>query len=248
MSVSFNTACHDTAARHSTAFPVTALRPVNQPATSAASLPEHLARLRDLGTVQRFSRNEPIFHEGDAARHILQIVSGTVRLCRHTPDGRRHVAEFVLAGDLCGVFGGATQSFTAEAVTDVIVIAYPRAQFDRMSESDPAFRAKVLSHLSTHLLSVQMHSFVLGCQNARERLASFILHLAERTGASRTGRVELTMGRQDIADHLGLTIETICRAITALKKERVLDVPNTHQIVLRNVDALSDLAGAASLN
>ena len=248
MSVSFNSARPGVDVRSTAAFHAAALRPPMSPASVAASLPEHVSTLRDLGKVQRFARNEAIFHEGDAAQHILQIVSGTVRLCRHTPDGRRHVAEFVLPGDLCGVFGGAMQSFTAEAVTDVVAIAYPRAQFDRMAECDPAFRAKVFSHLSTHLLSVQMHSFVLGCQSAKERLASFILRLAERTGGIGNGRLELAMGRQDIADHLGLTIETICRAITALKRERLLEVPSTHQLVLRNVDALSDLAGAASLN
>jgi CRP-like cAMP-binding protein len=249
LSVSYNTARHDTAARHSTAFHVTDFRPAIAPAQAGAKgLPEHLSRLRDFGTVQHFTRNEPIFHEADPARHILQIVSGTVRLCRHTPDGRRHVAEFVLAGDLCGVLGGATQSFTAEAVTDVVVIAYPRAQFDRMSQSDPVFREKVFSHLSRHLLSVQMHSFVLGCQSAKERLATFLLRLAERTGSIRSGRVDLAMGRQDIADHLGLTIETICRAIAALKNDRVLEVPNTHQLVLRNIDALGELAGSAPPN
>ncbi|MBL6852943.1 MAG: cyclic nucleotide-binding domain-containing protein [Alphaproteobacteria bacterium] len=248
MSVSFHAVRRQPATGHSTAFHATAVHSVAPPAPVTASLPEHLSLLRDPGTIQRFARNETIFHEGDPARHILQILSGTVRLCRHTPDGRRHVAEFVMAGDLCGVFGGTAQSFTAEAVTGVGVMLHPRAQFDRMAECDPAFRAKVLSHLSTHLLSVQMHSFVLGCQNAKERLASFILRLAERTGATRSGRLELAMGRQDIADHLGLTVETICRAITALRNERVLDVPNTHQLVLRNVDALSDLAGAASLN
>jgi CRP/FNR family nitrogen fixation transcriptional regulator len=244
LSAAFSTA--RPAAGHSTAFPSGAIR---APAvTSAVRLPEHLAQLRELGTVQRFARNEPLFHEGDAARAIYQIVSGTVRLCRHAPDGRRHIAEFVLAGDLCGVFDGAAQSFTAEAVNDVVAIAYPRAQFDRMSERDPCFRAKVLSHLSTHLRSVQRHGFVLGCQSARERLASFVLHLAGRTGALQSGRLDLAMGRQDIADHLGLTIETICRAITALKNARVLDVPSTHRFVLRDVDALRHLAGGSSLN
>jgi CRP-like cAMP-binding protein len=219
-----------------------------RPAAAPANLPEHLSQLREFGTNQRFARNEPLFHEGDSAHHILQIVSGTVRLCRHTPDGRRHIAEFALGGDLCGVFGGAEQSFTAEAVTDVVVIAYPRVQFDRLAERDPRFRANIFSHMSTHLLSVQMHTFVLGCRSAKERLASFLLRLAERTGAINTGRLDLAMGRQDIADHLGLTIETICRAITALKNEHVLAVPSAHQMILRNVEALCEIAEGTALN
>ncbi|MEJ1968218.1 MAG: cyclic nucleotide-binding domain-containing protein [Rhizomicrobium sp.] len=244
--MTFDIARNDGAPHHPA--PLHVLQSCQAPAPRPATLVEHLAQLREFGTRSSFARNAAIFHEGDPARHIYLIVSGTVRLCRHTPDGRRHIAEFALAGDLCGVFGGGVQSFTAEAITDVTVIAYPRAQFDRLSERDPGFRANMLAHLSTHLLSAQLHTFVLGCQNAKERLASFLIRLARRTGTLRSGRIELAMGRQDIADHLGLTIETICRAITALKNEGMLAVPGTHCLVLRNAEALGDLAEGNTLN
>lgn len=246
--MSFSIARHEPVDRHSAVHAMPPRQAIS-PAGIPPSLPEHLVQLRQFGTVHRFARNEALFHEGDPARHILQIVCGTVRLCRHAPDGRRHIAEFAFAGDLCGVFGGAMQSFTAEAVTDVTVIGYPRTQFDRLSERDPGFRANVLSHLSTHLLSVQLHSLMLGCRTAKERLASFVLRLAKRTGAiHNTRQLELTMGRQDIADHLGLTIETVCRAIGALKNEEVLEVPTTHHLVLCNVKALVELAEGNALN
>lgn len=219
-----------------------------QAAKPPENLREHLSALREHGATLRFARNTTLFQEGDRAEFVYRVVSGTVRLCRHTPDGRRHIADFVMGGDLLGSLGEGEQSFTAEAVSDVVCVAYPRMHFDRLSERDPRFRANVLRHLSGSLMAAQLHTFVLGCQSAKERLASFIVRMAERTGAMDEGRVELAMGRQDIADHLGLTIETICRAVTALKNEDVIAVPNTHQLVLRNVDALFDLASGGAID
>jgi CRP-like cAMP-binding protein len=234
----------DTAFRNATPFPPM----MTAESVHPANLQVHLSVLNTFAANLRFARNETIFQEGDRAHFIYRIVSGTIRLCRHTPDGRRHIAEFALPGDLFGVFGGTDQAFTAEAVGDVVIVAYPRVQFDRLSERDPRFRANILAHLSTHLVTAQLHTFWLGCQNAKERLASFLLRHAERTGAIDTGKLDLTMGRQDIADHLGLTIETICRAVTQLKNEGVIVVPNNHQIVLRNVEALCELADGNSAN
>ena len=236
--MTLNVAQKDATFRNAVPFALVASTPERAP----ENLQEHLGVLREYCLSLRFARNETLFQEGDRAQNIYCIVSGTIRLCRHTPDGRRHIAEFVLPGDLFGVFGGTEQAFTAEAVSDVTVIAYPRAHFDRVSERDPRFRANILRHLSTTLMTAQLHTFVLGCQSAKERLASFILRLADRTGAMETGRLDLTMGRQDIADHLGLTIETICRAVTALKNEKLIAVPTTHQLILRNVEALCELA------
>ena len=212
------------------------------------TLQEHLVVLRDVGTTLKFVRNETIVQEGDPAHHVFQLVSGTVRQCRHTPDGRRHISDFALPGDLFGVFADAVQAFTAEAVSDIKVISYPRLHVDRMAECEPRFRANILRHLSAHLLTAQTHTFVLGCGSAKERLASFIIRLAQRTGSIEGGRLELAMGRQDIADHLGLTIETVCRAVTSLKKEGLVGVPGRQQIVLRNIAALCELAEGSSLH
>ncbi len=229
-----------------------ALFPLLSPATVDRSAPdnlqEHLSVLRGFASTQRFSRNETIFQEGDRAATIYRVVVGTIRLCRHTPDGRRHIADFALTGDLFGVFGSPEHVFTAEAVTDVTLVAYPRTQLDRLSDRDPRFRANILSHLSSTLMTAQLHTFVLGCQSAKERLASFLIRHAERTGAMATGKLQLSMGRQDIADHLGLTIETICRAVTALKNEKTIAVPSIHQIELRNIEALCELSEGSALH
>jgi len=221
-------------------------RQFRKPAPSSFRTPvtisEHLHMLREFSSRQQFSRNETIFSEGDDAIHVYRIISGSVRLCRHMPDGRRHIADFMLPGDLIGFAECAEHPFTAEAITTVTLTSYPRNQFDRLGEGDPQVRANLLSLVSTSLWTAQQHQFVLSCQNAKERLASFILRMAVRTDVLSGGRLDLSMGRQDIADHLGLTIETICRAIAALKSDGTIAVPNSHQLILKDTGALRALS------
>jgi len=113
---------------------------------------------------------------------------------------------------------------------------------DRLAEENPAVGTQLLCHLSANLLTAQQHLFVLGCQKARERVASFLLRLADRIDLTYGDRLDLSMSRQDIADHLGLTIETISRTITALRSDGIVLIPNTNQIVLRDMAALRALA------
>ena len=102
-------------------------------------------------------------------------------------------------------------------------------------------RADLLGHISDNLLIAHQHLFVLGCQKAKERVASFLLRLADRQGLGQGDLLDLAMGRQDIADHIGLTIETVSRMIAALKGEKIILVPNSHQLILCNLDMLRAL-------
>jgi CRP/FNR family nitrogen fixation transcriptional regulator len=206
------------------------------------TLADYLDRIQAYGAKLQFSRNEPIFSQDDPADQVYRIISGTVRLCRYMPDGRRYIVDFLLAGDLMGFVESPDLPVSAEAVTDVTLVAFPRACFDQLAEENAEVRAHLLRHLSCNLLTAQQHLFVLGCQKARERVASFLLRLADRMGASCGDRLDLPMSRQDIADHLGLTIETISRTITGLRGTGAVLVPNTHQVVLRDMAALRALA------
>ena len=206
------------------------------------TLADYLRRIQDFGARLRYERNELLFNQDDDAEHFYRILSGTVRLCRYMPDGRRYIVDFQLPGDVIGLTESPDHPVSAEAVSDVIVVAYPRVCFDRLARECPELRAQHLCHLSANLLSAQQHLFVLGCQKAKERIASFLLRLADRMDLSHGDRLDLPMGRQDIADHLGLTIETISRSITALRAEGAILVPNTHQLVLRDMNVLRSLA------
>jgi CRP/FNR family nitrogen fixation transcriptional regulator len=157
-------------------------------------------------------------------------------------DGRRQIADFLLAGDFFGFMQFGTYKFTAEAVGDVVLMCYPQGQVARLSTTMPNLRGRLLVLLSQRLLGMQDHLVMLGRQTAKERVASFLLHIAERSDAEEELAFDLPMSRQDIADYLGLTIETVCRMLSELKRERIIAIPNASQIVLNDMDALQALA------
>jgi CRP-like cAMP-binding protein len=206
------------------------------------TLNDYLRALHPYSSRQSFARGETIFSEGEPSEHIYKVVSGAVRLCRDSSDGRRHITDFALPGDLIGFLECPDQPATAEAISDTMLVSYPRATFDRMAAHDPRIRSSVLCHLSTTLLDAHRHLFVLGCQSAKERLASFLLRLSDRLDIFAGERLDMPMGREDIANHLGLTVETVCRAIASLKSDRIISVPNCRQIMLTDVARLRTLA------
>jgi CRP/FNR family nitrogen fixation transcriptional regulator len=206
------------------------------------------ALLNDLRSIEqfsarvRFAKNETIFNEGDDVGHAYKIVSGMVRLCKHTQDGRRQIADFLLPETLFGIIDRGEYGFSAEAVTDVVLIAYPRIQIDRLTATTAGVSDRVFAVLTEQFMAMQRHLVVLGCHSAKERVASFLLLLTDRSSTKPGDRLDLPMGRQDIASHLGLTIETVCRAITELKREGLIAVPSLNQIVINNSHALKALA------
>jgi len=199
--------------------------------------------LEAVSTLSRFCRNQTIFNEGDDARYSYKVVEGGVRLCKVRSDGRRQIAEFLLPGDMFGFEFGDEHSLTAEALCDVVVMRCPRNHVERLSEELPGVRHQLMSLLRRELSAAQDHLVMLGRQTAKERVASFLLLLAERrSDAGEDIALDLPMGRQDIADYLGLTIETVCRALTDLKRERLIAIPNRHQVVIRDLSALEGVA------
>jgi CRP/FNR family nitrogen fixation transcriptional regulator len=206
------------------------------------TLNDYLRVLQPFGTRLHFTRDERIFNQEDPASDVFKIVSGTVRLCRHTADGRRCIIDFAVPGDIIGLLTCADQPMDAEAVGDVTLIAIPRSCIDRLASTDSAVSSRMLWHLSVNLLEAQQHLFVLGCQGAKERVASFLVRWADRCDLSSGDPLELPMGRHDIADHLGLTIETVSRAFSALKSEGLIALPNAHRVIIPRLAALRTTA------
>jgi CRP-like cAMP-binding protein len=209
-------------------------------------LGEHLSRLKESALRLRFRRSETIATAGDAAAHIYVVSSGCVRLSHHAADGRRHIADFLFDGDIYGLGDVRLFALSAEAVSPVTLSAYPRNLFDRLGEGNKRLRADIFSHLSASIQSAHRHLFLLSCLNARERVATFLMRMMAKPQLVYGDRVDLPMPRQDIADHLGLTIETVCRALAVLRAEAIVEVPNAHLIVVRNCGALRAIAEGAS--
>jgi CRP-like cAMP-binding protein len=202
--------------------------------------------LRAIGSIVHFSRNETIFNEGDEAAFSYQVISGSVRLSKVMLDGRRQISDFALAGDLVGLDWGRDYALTAEAIGEVTAVRYNRARLERLGEEKIDVRRRVTDVLRRDLWAAQNHLLMLGRQTAKERLASFLMLFVTRSGAQNGEAFDLPMGRQDIADYLGLTIETVCRTLAELKVEKLISIPSRHELIVHDAGSLRAIAHGES--
>ena len=186
----------------------------------------------------RFSRNTDIYREGDPAAQLYKVVSGAVRTCKFLANGRRQIGAFYLPGEIFGLETEERHLFSAEAVTDseVLIIEPPIVPFGRW---DFEVACQVWALMRHELKRAQDRVLLLG-RTAQERVAGFLLAMAERMQSS--DQVELPMSRQDIADYLGLTLETVSRMLTQLESESTIAVLESKRIVLCRRASLRRLA------
>jgi CRP/FNR family nitrogen fixation transcriptional regulator len=165
-------------------------------------------------------RDEPVFVEGDPCSHFYKVIHGTVRSLKLIADGRRQIDTFHLPGDLFGLEGGERHRFSAEAVDDVVVTAYLRSCFGHFVHHDLRFGDELIASMMTSMDRSHDHMVLLGRKTAPEKIASFLLDLADRL--CQEDGVDLPMHRTDVADHLGLTIETVSRTFTQMAKSGLI--------------------------
>ena len=205
-------------------------------------LEAHFARLQHDAMALKFGRGETIAAAGDKAVYIYVLSTGCLRLSHHASDGRRHIAKFLFAGDTAGLSDAGEFALSTEAVTPVTLTAYSRAVFDRLGEGNDRLRADILAHLSAAIRVADRQLFELSCLDARERVAAFLLRMMEQPQLVYGNRLDLPMSRQDIADHLGLSIKSICRVLASLRADGVIEAPNARVVVVRNFAALRSIA------
>jgi CRP/FNR family nitrogen fixation transcriptional regulator len=191
-----------------------------------------------MGALMPFARNSEIYGENEPADYLYKVVSGTVRTYKVLVDGRRQIGGFHLAGDMFGFESGDEHTFSAEAITDCKILVIRRSAVIALAARDNDIAQRMWALTARELQRVQDHIMVL-IKSAQERVAGFLLEMAERAAGG--GAVELPMSRQDIADYLGLTIETVSRTLTQLEKTAAIELPSSRRIVLRNRPALSRL-------
>ena len=192
-----------------------------------------------MGARMSYARNVEIFGEGEPAEYIYKVVSGAVRSCRVLDDGRRQVTAFHMPGEVFGLEIGEEHRSSAEAITDTVIVIVKRTAILSLAARDGEMARQLWTLTAEELQRVQDHLLVLGCMNAKQRVASFLLEMARHRSGS--NEVELPMSRQDIADYLGLTIETVSRIMTQLEQDATIGLPTSRRIVLRNRAALSRL-------
>jgi CRP/FNR family transcriptional regulator, nitrogen fixation regulation protein len=194
--------------------------------------------LEMMGAQMSFSRNAEIYGEGEAADYLYRVVTGAVRTYKVLADGRRQVGGFYLPGDIFGVEPGDEHTFSAEAISESKVLVMKRSAVLALAERDSEVARQLWTLTGRELRRVQDHILLL-IKSAQERVAAFLLEMAKRISGENA--VDLPMSRQDIADYLGLTIETVSRTLTHLESAATIEVPTSRRIVLRNRAALSRL-------
>jgi CRP/FNR family transcriptional regulator, anaerobic regulatory protein len=204
-----------------------------------------LARLAAIAVVCEVPAGQCFIDEGEPASGFFNVTAGTAKLFKLLPDGRRQITGFVGPGHFLGLAVSDTYAFSAEAIEHLQFCRFQRAKLRALLDDFPLMEKRLLEVASNELVAAQEQMLLLGRKTARERLASFLQSLSRQglpCGHSRL-RFALPMTRGDIADYLGLTIETVSRTLTRLRAEGLIDVLSQSEVVIRNAAGLERLAG-----
>lgn len=185
-----------------------------------------LRELDHLGRHVHFLPRETAFAQEELTTSLFNLLEGVMRLYKLLPDGRRQIVGFALPGDLLGLATSTHHSFTADAIGPVTVCRFPRASFALFIEDKPRLLRRINELMARELSQAQDHMVLLGRRSAEEKVASFVLAWRDRLArlGAATKTVPLPMGRQDIADFLGLTIETVSRTFSKLERDGLIEI------------------------
>lgn len=202
----------------------------------------HLASVGDaldrMGVRMAFAKDEEVYAQDDEADFIYRVVSGAVRTTVLMSDGRRQIGEFYYPGDIFGLEPGPDHRFSAEALCDGVVLVLKRSAL-RAAGADADLQAAIWAAMTRELERTQEHMLLLGRKTACEKVASFLTDLSHRRPGE---QLDLPMSRQDMADYLGLTIETVSRMLSQLQSNSVLEFAGCRHVRIKNPAALARLA------
>lgn len=193
-----------------------------------------------VGSAHNFAENEKIYSQGDETALFYKLASGLVRTCTFLSNGRRQIDAFYVPGDVFGLEAGAEHGLTAETVCHSRVISYRRRDLEALAASSEWFSQQLYFYAMQSLARAQQHAISLGRRCAVEKLAEFLINWAAQFPESDV--LTLEMPRRDIADYLGLNVETVSRAFARLESTVMIELPNARRI------KLTDLAGLRHLN
>ena len=217
------------------------IRPVQGADLAGIAEPRVFGALHSHAVIVRAERDEDIVAQGNSAEHCYLVLIGCLRTVALMEDGRRQIGEFLLPGDVFGWEALGDHDFGAEAVTRVVLRRYPRRSLEMLADKNPDLARHLRAMAACKLRAGRERMLLLGRKTASEQIASFLLEMADRMNARSSGQIELPMSRGDMADYLGLTIETVCRGLTQLRRSGTIAVERT-RIVIRDRRAL-EVAG-----
>jgi len=212
---------------------------------------DEIALLNEIGRPMHLEPGERLLWEGEDAVLVANVVVGVMKLSTHTADGKEQILGLVYPSDFLGRPFGQTTPYGAEALTSTQVCVFPRAEFDRFAREHPRLEHKLLERTLTELDRTRRWMLLLGRMNAEQKLASFLLETAERLAPPACGpategaprELMLPLSRQQIADILGLTIETVSRQFTRMKNDGLIEVLGRREIAILQPEALEHRAG-----
>ncbi|HSM53263.1 MAG TPA: Crp/Fnr family transcriptional regulator [Erythrobacter sp.] len=208
---------------------------------------DELNALNGIGRQRKLRAGEQLIWEGDEAVLVANVIDGLLKLSSQTSDGREQILGIAYPSDFLGrPFGGSTP-YGVEALTEAQVCVFERRDFDRFAREHPRLEHKLLERTLSELDRTRKWMLLLGRMNAEQKIASFLLQVADRAGDSDTGEedrvtFDLQLSRQQIADVLGLTIETVSRQMTRMKSQGLIDLPSRRTVTILNRYALEDRA------
>lgn len=208
-----------------------------------------LQALSALGRRRSLRAGESLIWEGDDSMLVGNVIEGVLKLSTSTSDGREQIVGVVYPADFIGRPFGGTSGHTVTALTDARVCVFSRSDFDGFADRHSALERKLLRRTLAELERTRHWMVLLGCKSAPEKIATFLLETSERPNAPasrashQSDRFELAFSRQQIAELLGLTIETVSRHFTKLKRDGIIDLPGRRGVVIRDRAALKRMAG-----
>jgi CRP/FNR family nitrogen fixation transcriptional regulator len=212
----------------------------SQAARAARSVPANIVSLGSsiamMGALMPFARDAEIYGESEPADYLYKVVNGAVRTYKVLNDGRRQISSFYLPGEIFGLELGGEHTFSAEAIADSKILVMRRSAVVALAGRDKEVARQLWRMTATELQRAHDHIMLL-IKTAQERVAGFLLEMAARSPDA--SEVDLPMSRQDIADYLGLTIETVSRMVTQLERSGTIALATSRRVVLRKRGALS---------
>ncbi|NIJ61257.1 Crp/Fnr family transcriptional regulator [Qipengyuania flava] len=207
---------------------------------------DEIGLLNGIGRRRQLEAGEQLMWEGDEAVLVANVIDGVLKLASHSADGGEQILGLAYPSDFLGRPFGETAPYGVEALTEAQICVFERKDFDRFARDHPRLEHKLLERTLTELDRSRRWMMLLGRMNAGQKVASFLLELTDRLGKAGVGGetfVTLPLSRQQMADVLGLTIETVSRQLSRLRSAGLIDTPSRREIVLRDRRELEELAG-----
>jgi|TARA_B100001971_G_scaffold206195_1_gene224647 CRP/FNR family transcriptional regulator len=201
-----------------------------------------LEKFSKISSEKNYTNKENIFIQNDPAKHLFNITEGNVKIYQLLDDGRIQIIGFLYPGDFFGSYKNNKYNYSAEAIGDLKTCVFDQKILEQYLDENPVLAKELLNQTSFELTVAQDRITVLGKLSAIERISTFLTNISEQRKRIgwQNNPISLPMTRQDIADYLGLTIETVSREFSNLKSSNLIKVISSKQIYLPNIDALKD--------